>query len=185
MSGDKVDAVTQTDGVCWDCDEYKKSLKYYEFNHNLLRERNKSLEEDLNIVLDRLIADHLSPHKSELRSQRHTADQNKGVSFNPEVQIQFFNSKAPISRNRLGSPIAQARNTSEQKSKIFREFAQSCLQPVPSLKYKPSSFCNESTQGNRDSVISRYEEMPPSINKNMDLQVAEGHASFVSVLEIG
>ena len=97
-------------------------MKYYEFNHNLLRERNKSLEEDLNIVLDRLIADHLSPHKSELRSVRHTTD-NKGVKFNPEVKVQFFDSKQPINRNRLGSPIAPSRNTSEQKSKIFKEFA--------------------------------------------------------------
>ena len=58
-------------------------------NHNLLRERNKSLEEDLNIVLDRLIADHLGPKKSELRSaSRHNYDSSLNkVSFNPEVEV--------------------------------------------------------------------------------------------------
>ncbi len=101
-------------------------MQYYDFNHNLLRERNKSLEEDLNIVLDRLIADHLSPHKSELRSVRHNPD-DKRISFNPEVKVQFFDGKAPIN-NQLRSPtsilqIRKNRNTSEQKSKIFRDFA--------------------------------------------------------------
>ena len=92
-----------------------------------MRERNRSLEEDLNIVLDRLIADHLSPHKSELRSVRHKED-DKRISFNPEVKVQFFDSKAPINSNRLRSPTSimqskKNRNTSEQKSKIFKDFA--------------------------------------------------------------
>jgi hypothetical protein len=60
-----------------------------------VRDRNKSLEEDLNIVLDRLIADNLSPSKSELRSSRKYTDGNK-VSFNPEVEVQFFDSSRPI-----------------------------------------------------------------------------------------
>jgi hypothetical protein len=106
---------------CAECTEYKKTIQYYEFNHNLLRERNKSLEEDLNIVLDRLIADHLSPHKSELRSQRTSNDPGR-VSFNPQVQVQYFDSSVPPKL----SP-RPTRNTSEQKSKIFRDFAASCL----------------------------------------------------------
>lgn len=89
------DVASQTDLPCPNCEEHKKSLMYYEFNHNLLRERNKSLEEDLNIVLDRLIADHLSPHISELRSQRHSNDPGR-VSFNPQVQVQFFDSNQPL-----------------------------------------------------------------------------------------
>jgi hypothetical protein len=92
----KVETATQTDIECASCQEHKKSLMYYEYNHNLLRERNKSLEEDLNIVLDRLIADHLSPHKSELRQKKEPSDGR--VSFNPEVKVQFFDSTVPIQR---------------------------------------------------------------------------------------
>lgn len=60
----------------------------FEQNTALLMERNKSLEDDLNIVLDRLIADHLSPHDSELRSIRYK--EAGRLSFNPNVSDQFF-----------------------------------------------------------------------------------------------
>ena len=90
----KAEKETQTNMECPNCEEHKKSLMYYEYNHNLLRERNKSLEEDLNIVLDRLIADHLSPHESELRQKKENSDGR--VSFNPEVKVQFFDSTVPI-----------------------------------------------------------------------------------------
>lgn len=98
MKLDKIEATTQTSNECTNCialegmektcKELTKSIQHYESNYQLLRERNKSLEEDLNIVLDRLIADNLSPSKSELRSSRkYTTEGSKKVGFNPEVEV--------------------------------------------------------------------------------------------------
>jgi hypothetical protein len=95
------------------------------------------LEDDLNIVLDRLIADHISPHQSELRSVRHKERVSKDgrVSFNPQVQQYFFDSTSPIKPLRSARHLTRDNRpqigNSEHKSKVFKEFAQSCLTPIP------------------------------------------------------